>query len=767
MPVERRRAHLQPRPGALAGGAHPAHAGHRRRSTSTASRRTWTPIRELARRPRPARCSRTPRRRTARATGAGASARSGTLRRSASIPTKNLGALGDGGAVTHRRRRARRRGCGGCATTGPAPTLRARDRGQYNSRLDELQAALLRRQAAAARRVERRRRRVRRRATWTSSPHRSGCRCRTRPRAPSRWHLFVVRHPERDRLQQRADGGTASETLIHYPIPPHRTPRLPRRARGLRLPVTERLAARSLSLPLAPAIWRSRRAGASTDALSRLDEGWRLRDGATGRRALHRARLRGLSALASDESLSRTRRWASPTPTARARRRTSSRHRGQAAGARGARADGARHRRRLQRRAADASMALCGERGHRLVLVDSAEMLGAAARRRPARTSVPAASPTSASTCSSEPRGASTPCSPTACCTTCSSSATCSTFLDRALELLAPGGRAAGRRRPQPVQAQALLLRPRPACAFHQRVHRHRRAADGRAPCERGRHSTTPWCSACWCGRARPASTPTLVPQPAGCRWPTGARTSARLTGHEDRAAGDKLVIVGDSAFAEVAYEYFTHDSPYEVVALRRRARVPRRDELFGLPVVPFEDARGALRTRPSTRSTPPLRLHPGQRAAARGSYEAAKAKGYRAGVLRQPARLRLAQRRARRALLHLREQRRAAVRHASAATSCCGAATTSATTRRSATTASSRRTSWSRASSRSARTASSASTRRWSNNITIGRDTWIGPQVTITRDVESGSVFRPARSELRDESSLELFGVARLRQEH
>ena len=28
-----------------------------------------------------------------------------------------------------------------------------------------------------------------------------------------------------------------------------------------------------------------------------------------------------------------------------------------------------------------------------------------------------------------------------------------------------------------------------------------------------------------------------------------------------------KLIIVGDSAFAEIAYEYFTHDSEYEVVA--------------------------------------------------------------------------------------------------------------------------------------------------------------------------------------------------------
>ena len=45
-------------------------------------------------------------------------------------------------------------------------------------------------------------------------------------------------------------------------------------------------------------------------------------------------------------------------------------------------------------------------------------------------------------------------------------------------------------------------------------------------------------------------------------------------------------------------------------------------------------------------------------------------------------------------------------------------------------------------------------------NDITIGRDTWIGPHVVITRDVEPGSVYRPARSEKRDVTSLELFGV-------
>lgn len=50
-----------------------------------------------------------------------------------------------------------------------------------------------------------------------------------------------------------------------------------------------------------------------------------------------------------------------------------------------------------------------------------------------------------------------------------------------------------------------------------------------------------------------------------------------------------KLVIVGDSAFAEVAYEYFTCDSNYEVVAFSVESEYLKRQDLFGRPVVPFE----------------------------------------------------------------------------------------------------------------------------------------------------------------------------------
>lgn len=53
-----------------------------------------------------------------------------------------------------------------------------------------------------------------------------------------------------------------------------------------------------------------------------------------------------------------------------------------------------------------------------------------------------------------------------------------------------------------------------------------------------------------------------------------------------------KLVIVGDSAFAEVAFEYFSRESRYEVVAFAVEQAYLKRDRLMGLPVVPFEHLR-------------------------------------------------------------------------------------------------------------------------------------------------------------------------------
>jgi len=50
-----------------------------------------------------------------------------------------------------------------------------------------------------------------------------------------------------------------------------------------------------------------------------------------------------------------------------------------------------------------------------------------------------------------------------------------------------------------------------------------------------------------------------------------------------------KLVIVGDSAFAEIAKEYFDADTEYQVVGFAVEAAFRKRDELLGLPVVDFE----------------------------------------------------------------------------------------------------------------------------------------------------------------------------------
>jgi sugar O-acyltransferase (sialic acid O-acetyltransferase NeuD family) len=54
--------------------------------------------------------------------------------------------------------------------------------------------------------------------------------------------------------------------------------------------------------------------------------------------------------------------------------------------------------------------------------------------------------------------------------------------------------------------------------------------------------------------------------------------------------SGEKLVIVGDGEFAEIAYEYFTHDSPFRVAAFAVERPYLNKPALFGLPVVPFEE---------------------------------------------------------------------------------------------------------------------------------------------------------------------------------
>lgn len=164
-------------------------------------------------------------------------------------PGKNLGALGDGGAVTtdddalaERIRRLRNYG---------SSRKYVHEEQGVNSRLDELQAAVLRvklRRLASSN--ERRREIAARYGSLLAELPVDGP-VVSRSAAPS-WHLYVVRCARRDALRaELADHGV--ETLVHYPVPPHRQPAYrDTAAAGARLPNAERAAAEVLSLPIGP-----------------------------------------------------------------------------------------------------------------------------------------------------------------------------------------------------------------------------------------------------------------------------------------------------------------------------------------------------------------------------------------------------------------------------------------------------------------------------------------------------------------------------------
>ncbi|MDB5797083.1 MAG: aminotransferase [Paucimonas sp.] len=164
-------------------------------------------------------------------------------------PGKNLGAYGDGGAITTN-------------DSGLAQRLRMLrnygSRQKYvnevrgmNSRLDPLQAAALRVKLPHVERWNRQREAIAQR--YLDGLQDCGLVLPvTHSWAGHAWHLFVVRSAARDRLQQQlAAAGIAS--LIHYPIPPHLQQAYA--DRGLvegDLPLSERLHREVLSLPLFP-----------------------------------------------------------------------------------------------------------------------------------------------------------------------------------------------------------------------------------------------------------------------------------------------------------------------------------------------------------------------------------------------------------------------------------------------------------------------------------------------------------------------------------
>lgn len=162
-------------------------------------------------------------------------------------PGKNLGALGDAGALaTHDAELAKMvRGLG---NYGSYRKYENEYQG-VNSRLDEIQAAMLSvklvhldQEIAARRKVA---------TAYLEGIDNPGVRL-PHLNAPEQhvWHLFVVRCERREELQRHLhDSGV--QTLIHYPIPPHKQQAYSGFG-NLSLPLTEAIHREVLSLPISP-----------------------------------------------------------------------------------------------------------------------------------------------------------------------------------------------------------------------------------------------------------------------------------------------------------------------------------------------------------------------------------------------------------------------------------------------------------------------------------------------------------------------------------
>ncbi len=163
-------------------------------------------------------------------------------------PGKNLGALGDGGAVT-------------CNDDELAKAVRAianyGSNQKYvniykglNSRLDEIQAAVLDVKLQYIDRDNKRRREIAKQYIAEINNPKI-----ILPEYPTDenehvWHIFVVRTAERDNLQQYLAENNV-QTLIHYPIPPHKQEAY-KEWNNLSFPVTEQIHSEVLSLPISP-----------------------------------------------------------------------------------------------------------------------------------------------------------------------------------------------------------------------------------------------------------------------------------------------------------------------------------------------------------------------------------------------------------------------------------------------------------------------------------------------------------------------------------
>lgn len=162
-------------------------------------------------------------------------------------PGKNLGALGDAGAIT-------------TSDEELAHTLRAlRNYGSHekyknlfqgvNSRLDEIQAAMLNAKLSHLDAEIAHRRKVAN--AYLEDINNKAIILPTKEHDSAHvWHVFVIRCERRDELQKYlADNGV--QTLIHYPVPPHQQPAY-KEWNELSYPISEEIHAEVLSLPIGP-----------------------------------------------------------------------------------------------------------------------------------------------------------------------------------------------------------------------------------------------------------------------------------------------------------------------------------------------------------------------------------------------------------------------------------------------------------------------------------------------------------------------------------
>ncbi|MDA1069419.1 MAG: DegT/DnrJ/EryC1/StrS family aminotransferase [Verrucomicrobia bacterium] len=164
-------------------------------------------------------------------------------------PSKNLGALGDAGAVTTNDE----------ALVKSLKTLRnygsavryVNEVPGYNNRMEEIQAAILRVKLGSLEEWNARREDLsaRYQAAFANLPLTTPV---VRPRAKHAWHLYTFRHSRRDAIREHLERARIG-TLIHYPIPPHQQKAYAHhKVASQSFPIAERIHRETLSLPLGP-----------------------------------------------------------------------------------------------------------------------------------------------------------------------------------------------------------------------------------------------------------------------------------------------------------------------------------------------------------------------------------------------------------------------------------------------------------------------------------------------------------------------------------